>query len=204
QERLAAAQDGYRQLVFVTGEAGIGKTTVVEAFLTQVTSSDRYWVGYGSCIEHHGSGMAYHPILEALNRLCRSSDGEELKRILQEHAPTWLVQMPTLIPESVLDALRRRTEGATQERLFRELANAVEVLTVETPFILWLEDLHWSDSATIELLSSLVHRQERAKLLVICLYRPVDAIIRNHPVHKLRQEFHELPLSLLSPDPLDD
>jgi len=63
------ALKGERQLVFVTGEPGIGKTTLVNAFLAQVAGEGAAWIGWGQCIEHYGAGEAYLPLLEALGRL---------------------------------------------------------------------------------------------------------------------------------------
>jgi len=63
---LEKALRGERQIVFVTGEPGIGKTTLVEAFLQQSTTDGQLWIGRGQCIEHYGAGEAYLPILEAL------------------------------------------------------------------------------------------------------------------------------------------
>jgi len=68
---LEQALHGARQLVFVTGEPGIGKTTVVDTFLDQVAAMDRCWIGRGQCIQHYGAGEAYLPVLEALGRLGR-------------------------------------------------------------------------------------------------------------------------------------
>src|SRR5262249_32594523 len=65
-QRYAAACQGQRQVVFITGEVGIGKTTLVDALVTQVTASADLWVVRGQCIEHHGPGEAYLPLLEAL------------------------------------------------------------------------------------------------------------------------------------------
>ena len=56
QQRWAQAQQGVRQIVFVTGEAGIGKTTLVDAFVAQVAATDRVWHSRGQCIEQHGMG----------------------------------------------------------------------------------------------------------------------------------------------------
>ena len=64
-----AALQGTRQVVLVTGEAGIGKTTLVDAFIAQVVATESVWVGRGQCIEQHGAGEAYLPLLEALGRL---------------------------------------------------------------------------------------------------------------------------------------
>ena len=88
--------------------------------------------------------------------------------------------------------------------MLRELAEAVEVLTVECLLILVLEDLHWSDFATLDLVSWLAQRQEPAQLLVLGTYRPVDVIVRSHPLQAVKQELMrhqqctELPLELLS------
>ena len=76
--RLAAALNGQRQLVFVTGEAGIGKTALVEMFLAEVGEANALRIGWGQCVEQYGAGEAYLPVLEALGRLGRAAGGEQL------------------------------------------------------------------------------------------------------------------------------
>ncbi|HEV8718818.1 MAG TPA: winged helix-turn-helix domain-containing protein, partial [Candidatus Binatia bacterium] len=75
---LEKSCNGWRQVVFVTGEPGIGKTTLVDAFLQQAAAGGGLWLGRGQCIEHYGAGEAYLPILAAVGRLCRAPDGERL------------------------------------------------------------------------------------------------------------------------------
>ena len=135
---FAKALRGERQLVFVTGEAGIGKTALVEAFVSQVGAihesplqDGRVWIGQGQCIEHFGAGEAYLPILSALSQLGRESGHEHLAEVLAQYAPTWLVQLSALVPPTELDLLLRKTAGATQERMLREMAEAIETLTAE-------------------------------------------------------------------------
>lgn len=70
--RLEQSRTGERQLAFVTGEAGIGKTTLVDAWLERVGTEAEIWSARGQCIEHYGSGEAYLPVLEALGRLCHA------------------------------------------------------------------------------------------------------------------------------------
>jgi DNA-binding winged helix-turn-helix (wHTH) protein/predicted ATPase len=223
-ERLAKAIHGARQVVFVTGEPGIGKTTVVEAFLrgmrnwelgsgsSPLPSRDPKspilnpipWLGRGQCVEHYGAGEAYLPVLEALGRLCREPEGEPLIALLRQHAPTWLVQMPALLSSTELEELQRKTAGVTRERMLREVAEAIEVLTQQQPLVLVLEDLHWSDVSTLDLLSVLARRQESARLLIIGTYRPVEVLTQEHPLKGIKQELQvhgqceELALDFLS------
>ena len=200
---LEKALHGERQVVFVTGEPGIGKTTLVEAFLQQIAADGGVWIGRGQCIEHYGAGEAYLPGLDALGRLGRAPDGHRLLAVLHQYAPTWLVQLPALLGAAELEALQRRTQGATRERMLRELAEAVEALTAEQPLVLWLEDLHWSDYATLDWLAFVARWREAARFLVIGAYRPVDVIVREHPLKAVKQELQlhgnceELPLGLL-------
>ncbi len=201
---LDKALGGERQLVFVTGEPGIGKTTVVSAFLERVTARGGVAIGRGQCIEHYGPGEAYLPVLEALGRLCREPGGSRLIDWLRQHAPTWLVQMPAFLTATDFEALQRKVQGATRERMLREMLEAVEVLTERQPVVLVLEDLHWSDVSTLELLAALARRQERARLLVIGTYRPMEMLSKGHPLNEVMQELHvhhlcaELALGLLS------
>ena len=137
----------------MTGETGLGKTTLVETFLQELAGYGVLWIGLGQCIEHYGAGEAYLPVLEALGGLCKESGGQELITLLARQAPTWVVQMPWLVSDAELAALQRRVMGATQERMLREMAEALAVWTAERPLILVLEDLHWSDHATLDLIA---------------------------------------------------
>ena len=191
-ERLAdwfgRALHGTRQVVFISGEAGIGKTSVVEAFLDRLAAADKPLVLRGQCVEQYGAGEAYLPVLDALGRLCRLHRGEFLLEALLRYAPTWLAQLPWLLSDATLEDVQRRILGASQERMLREMAEGLEALTQEHPVIVWLDDLHWSDPSTLDLLAFLAKRQEAARLLVIGTYRPVDAIISQHPLRSVQRE----------------
>ena len=169
------AQQGTRQVGFITGEAGMGKTALVEAFVARVASEGAVWIGHGQCIDQYGTGEAYLPVLEALGRLCRGSDGAYFLAWLRQHAPSWLVQMPALLQADDRDALRRLVGDATQARMLRELAEALEGLTTERPLLLVLEDLHWSDGATLDWLAYVARRRDPARLLVLATLRPAEA-----------------------------
>jgi DNA-binding winged helix-turn-helix (wHTH) protein/predicted ATPase len=202
QQWFLHAERGERQVVFITGEPGIGKTAVVDLFLDRVRATGLR-IGHGQCLEHYGKGEAYLPILEALVRLSREPGGSRLIAVLSRYAPTWLMQMPALLNDKDLAQLQSRAQGTTPQRMLREMAEALEVLTVERPFILVLEDLHWSDDSTVALLSALAQRQERARLMVLGTYRPSD-LASDHPLRTLKQELQlrnrckVLPLNLLT------
>src|SRR5262249_6479160 len=150
---LNVALAGDRQIVFVTGEAGIGKTTVVQAFLEKADELPNIRVARGQCLEQYGAGEAYLPLLDGFSRLCRSPGGDYVLNLLRHHAPTWLAQMPSLVPQSERTNLQAQTMGATRERMLREMAEVIETLSSETPLLIVLEDLHWSDYSTVDLLS---------------------------------------------------
>jgi predicted ATPase len=76
---------GKPQTVFITGEAGIGKTTLVQAFLKQAEQVAGTIFVRGQCLEHFGSGEAYLPVLDGFSRLCRASADEEVVKVLREN-----------------------------------------------------------------------------------------------------------------------
>jgi hypothetical protein len=122
-----------------TGEPGIGKPTLVEKFLQEerVATGESLWIGRGQCIEHYGAGEAYLPLLDALGRLCRQPQGVRMVELLDKHAPAWLIQMPLLLGTIERNALQGGVAGATRERMLRELADAIEVISEERPVVLW-------------------------------------------------------------------
>ncbi len=187
QERLDLAAAGQRQLCFVTGEPGIGKTRLVQEFLDTLparVNGATLLVGWGQCIDQHGEGEAYLPILEALDRLARGPMGDQVQKLLRRYAPLWLLQMPWLLPpDHVYDA---ELVGSSPARMLREFCVFLETLAADTPLILWLEDLHWGDKATIDLLDAMAHREDLARLLVVASYRPVDAAVLDAPVRQLK------------------
>ena len=139
------------------------------------------WVGHGQCVESYGPGEAYLPILEALGRLGRELGTGKLTAVLHQHAPTWLAQLPGLVDTAAREELHRQVAGATQERMLRELCDALEVLTATQPLLLVLEDLQWSDTATLAWLAAVARRPDPARLFVIGTYRPIDVVAHTHP-----------------------
>ena len=152
---------GQRQLVFVTGEPGIGKTALVEAFLSGIgrmeTPAHRSRTVRGAVRRRRslsagarGAG-APGPRARAATSSFRSSSS--MRRPGSRSCRRCLT-------DEDLEAVQRRAQGATRERMLRELVEALDILTVDAPLVLVLEDLHWSDSATVDLLAMLARRRE--------------------------------------------
>jgi len=184
----STALQGRRQVGFIAGEAGIGKTTLVETFVAQVATEPAVKIGHGQCIEQYGTGEAYLPVLEALGRLCRGPDGTCVLAWLRQHAPSWLGQMPALLSDTDRETLQRQVQETTQARMLRELAEALEVLTAERPLVLIFEDLHWSDRATLEWLAYVARRRDPARLLVLATYRPTEARLGVQSLYPVTRE----------------
>ena len=182
------ARQGTRQVAVIAGEAGIGKTALVNTFVAQVAATEDVWVGHGQCLDHYGAGEAYLPLLEALGRLGREPGGERLVAALRQYAPSWLVQMPGLVSPAEWERLQRTAGEATQARMLRELTEALDVLTTERPLVLVLEDLHWSDVSTLAWLAYVARRPDPARFFLLGTYRPVDAIVRAHPIRIVMAE----------------
>src|SRR5262249_22637247 len=151
-----------------------------------------------------GSGEAYLPVLEAVGRLCRDADGERLTSLLATHAPTWLAQLPSLRPGADTDPLAATAPGVTAARMLRQMSETFQALTADTVLVLLLEDLHWSDYSTVDLVSALARRRHPARLLLLATYRPVETVLSAHPLRTVKRDLqarrlcHELPLGLLN------
>lgn len=166
---------GRPEIALVSGEAGIGKSTLVDEFLRQAAAVQGVWIAQGQCVNHRGPGEAYMPVLEALGRLCRGPAGHQVVETLNRHAPAWLAQLSALTPCR-----------AAPPRMLREFADAMEALPA--PLILSLEDLQWSDPATLDLIGYLARRKMRAPLLLIgtCREEGPDG----HPAQAVLRELH--------------
>ena len=182
------AAQGTRQLVFVSGEAGVGKTTVVEMYLTRLAAGGEVWTARGQCVEHTGEGEPYLPFLEALQQLGQGPARDTVRAVLRQYAPMWLAHLPGLVSEAELERLQDSLHGLTPTRMLRELAEALEVLTAERLLVLLLEDVQWSDCSTVEALAYLAQRPEPARLLVLGTYRPVEVLLQGHPLRGMVQE----------------
>jgi class 3 adenylate cyclase/predicted ATPase len=178
---------GERQLVFITGEPGIGKTTFIEMAVERLSRLGAEAL-YGHCTERFGTDEAFHPLIDALETRCRGPGGSAVLGTIRARAPTWLLQMPSFREETDAAAFQNEVFGATRERMLREFCDLLEVSSVDRPLAVVLEDLHWSDFATLDVLSRFARGDRKASVLVLASYRPADTLIGGHPVRRLHQD----------------
>jgi len=183
---LARADGGLRQVVLVTGEAGLGKTTLMEYFAEETRTTSRARVGWGACAELTGGPVAYLPILDVLGHLCVEDPGGNVVAAVERLAPSWLSQLPGLIDPARAADSARRVPNTNRDRMLREFAELVEDIAAEETLVLVFEDLHWSDFASIDALAFVAQRSRPARLLVVCTYRPAD-IARETPLYRISQ-----------------
>ena len=192
---FAKALHGRTQIVFITGEPGIGKTALVDEFLCQATAEQpSLRVARGQCVEGYGGTEPYYPMLEALGHLCRGPEGHRVVEILAAHAPTWLVQFPSLLKREQRQELQREILGATRDRMLREVREALDRLNLEGPLVWVFEDVQWVDPSTVDLISATARRSTTARALVIMTKRSVEMAAPNQPLRKLMSELltHQL------------
>lgn len=184
---LERSRSGWRQLVFLTGEPGIGKSALADCFLEQLCAEPPVRIAYGQCLDQHGAGEPYLPLIEAVTRLAGQQDGPAVRAVFSAEAPSWAPQMPSLWTRHERKALEARGQ-ATRERMMRELTVALEAVASDVPLILKLEDIHWSDASTIDWLGHVARRPDPARLMILATFRPADAPAKQASLHALVTE----------------
>jgi len=191
QRQLLAAQGGSTRLALLAGEAGIGKTSLVERFAQAAAEGQAMSVAFGQCVEHTASVEPYLPLLDALSALCRAAPEAGLVALMHQVAPSWLMQLPWLLTPDERLALQRETAGTTQERMLRECGEFLDRATEARPLLLVIEDLHWSDAATLLLIGYLARRRGSARVLLLATLRPAVVVANDHACKALRLALRE-------------
>ena len=203
----AGVKGGRSVILGVTGEPGIGKTSVIEEFLSELTTSTSPPVlARGRCSERLAGAEAYLPILEALDMLLNRNAGPPLTEVMKAVAPTWYMQVATgTLEQATIAQLREVVPTASQERMKRELGALFQEISRAQPLVLFIDDLHWADVSTIDLLNYLAARFADMRVLVLASYRPSDMALAQHPFMAIRRDlqsrglFEEVELRFLGP-----
>jgi serine/threonine protein kinase/tetratricopeptide (TPR) repeat protein len=188
--------DGNGHAIFITGEPGIGKSALVSHFMRRTRQQHPgLIISRGRCVEQYGTGEAYLPFLDAIGALLTGAGRERITALLRTYAPTWCLQFPAAFVSSVaLEKMQQETAGATKERMLREMGDMLAALAASAPIVLILEDLHWADASSVDLLRHLSQRIGDQRLLIIGTYRAGDVELNDHPLkmRKLEMEAHNL------------
>ena len=183
--RQVAAGQG--SLVCVSGEPGLGKTTLVEKFLAEVSGAT---IARGRCSESLAGSEAYLPVFEAVSDLLRAAGTASAgARILKSVAPAWYVAiaLPSREDSSGSPAAESRI-AVSQQGVKREIAAFFAELCRIQPLILFIEDLHWADVSTIDLIGYLGHKSHAMRLLMVATYRQSELLATKHPFRQVRLE----------------
>ncbi|HUK36613.1 MAG TPA: serine/threonine-protein kinase, partial [Vicinamibacterales bacterium] len=179
------AKDGRSVVVAVTGESGIGKSSLTDDFLSEVAASgERPIVARGRCSERLAGSEAYLPILEALDHLLRRGSGVSVETVMKTVAPTWYMQVATASDHPSIVDLRTDAPAVSQERMKREIGALLQDLSRTRPLVLFLDDLHWADISTIDILNYVAGRFADMHVLILVTYRPSEmALAQNQFTH---------------------
>lgn len=219
--RLDRALAGQGGVVVVTGDAGAGKSTLVQQFLVAAAlrCPEARVIGAG-CSEQYGAGEPYQPFVEAFRDLIGGQEPEQGKRSLRELAgelaPYWIQAIPiagNIIAAGITTAVELKktmggvataTSAPSEEQLFFQYTELFFAAAAQQPIILFIDDLHWADRATVALLTHLARRIEEERVFILGTYRPVDVDVGQHPIRQALLELERYRVAeQLALEPLD-
>jgi len=206
REGFRAAVAGRGLMMCIAGEPGSGKTTLIEDLLGEVVASGRIsHVTRGRCSERLAGSGAYLPLLDALESLLRTDARGAITHLMQQHAPNWYAQVAPAL-QTVAQGKAPQVQAASQERLKRELNAFFREVCRLRPLVVFLDDVHWVDASTVDILSYVANQMNTAQMLILATYRPAELQITKHPFGALKLHLQgegvcqELTLDLLTPE----
>ncbi len=196
-----SAMMGRGKLLCIAGEPGIGKTALVEDFLSELTEGGQpCCIVRGRCSERLAGAEAYLPWLEALGNLLYNESDRSLSQTMQvgresvtdlmkQLAPTWFMQVAPPSSDNASETrLLVERAAASQERMKLELISLLQEVSRSQPLVLFFDDLHWSDVSTIDLLAYLAGKFSGMRVLALVTYRTSDLLLAGHPFLKIKPE----------------
>lgn len=154
--QLDHARKAERPTLFLTGEAGIGKTAIIDTFCAQFCDGKSpVRIARGQSIEGFSGKETLYPVREALNGLCSAEDARA-RTVLTNAAPGWFGHGGSVAPS------------------LGEICEALEALSQNEPLLIVFEDIHWADATTLDLIAALARRRARAKIMLLASFCPTD------------------------------
>src|SRR5262249_20881310 len=180
------ARAGEPAVVLVAGEAGIGKTRLAADGAARAQASGAL-VLRGACVQLGGEGLPFAPVVDALRALARVTPPEAVPALLGPARSDLARLLPELGPGGAATGL----EPGTTSRLFDSVLGLVGRVAAQQPLVLLIEDLHWADRSTLDLLAFLVRALGSERVLTIMTFRS-DELHRRHPLRPLLVELDRL------------
>ena len=195
-----AATQGRGRVILLSAEAGFGKSALANTFLAEVAQSNQpHKIARAACSAQSGRDEPFWPFADAMGQIVTNKakkTGEDVIDAFLELAPTWAAVIPvagTVVGASIKTAqvVRTRTRVSdmpSPDKLMREYVSALTKEAAKQPILIFVDDLHWSDSASARLLSHLSRNVSNMRVLVLVAYRPSDIAIEGHPLRDLVSE----------------
>jgi DNA-binding CsgD family transcriptional regulator/tetratricopeptide (TPR) repeat protein len=185
-ELLASVSSESFAAVLIGGEAGVGKTRLLSEFRASVEASGaRYLVG--ACVDLGGGSRPYDPVVAAFRPWLRSLNEVDFRRLVGPASDDLLRLVPDVAPAGEHPSRFEASTPSTQSLLFLRLLGVIERLSAETPTVIALEDLHWADRSTRDMLHFLVRNIDHSRVLLVGTYR-TDELNERHPFFELLAE----------------
>jgi predicted ATPase len=186
RELLARAVDGQPQVAVIGGEAGIGKTRLTDQ-LADIADQQGARVLRGGCVPLGEEGLPFAPVIQALRGLADQLDPAELQAVAGPAQQELARLLPDLAWAGDATAAGPAVASASQGRLFELLLGVIERLAANAPLMLIVEDLHWADRSTRNLLAYLAAALRSGRVMVVLTFRS-DELDRGHPLRGLLGE----------------
>jgi len=202
-------QEGKGSILFLTGEAGLGKTTLVHEWWKTVAPDTAIYAEAACSIPigniDVGRLEALQPWADIVAQLQSYGDKSkkkiDLKKLIHDSAPSWAWALPIVgdFAHAVVETHRLAKEQqeveqkvSNQQQVFQQYVNLLSQISEDTPLVLLLDDMHWADVSSTNLLFYLSRQIKDRKIFVVVTYRPDEATVANdgkgHPIVKVKNE----------------
>ena len=205
RERWAQVKEGAGQVVLLSGEAGIGKSRLVQVLQAQVAAEPQAWLTPCQCSPYY-QNTAFYPMIDLLERVALRFEREESPPQKISKLEGFLVQYGLPLAETVplLAALLSLPLPADyapltispeqqKQKTLHALLTILLRIAAQQPVLFVMEDLHWVDPTTLEFLSLLVDQGPTARILALCTFRPDFSPPWTGRSHLTQVTVHRLP-----------
>ena len=186
---LSETTAGRPRVVLLGGEAGIGKSRLLAALLDGAERRG-YRAMMGHCVDLGDSALPFAPIAQVLRAFERRSDPEEIDEVLGRSRP----ELARIVPELAEEGVSGLAVDADSQRavVFAAVLDTLDRMSQQRPVLLAVEDIHWADRSTLDLLVYLARNLSVERLVLVATFR-TDELHRRHPLRRPLAELTRLP-----------